>query len=160
MSDLIEVHPLVARGQKIRVWLNPGGMFRATLDGGNSYIQAATRESLTGKLSAALREASVQVQVRFTMMSSGGGIRRGTATGIHAGNGNLLVTWADGSKGQLDKYQASRSVMTDLDDADVLDAERLHHAVAAAGRAYVAFAQKHEFGLHKAVTDAIAEAAK
>jgi hypothetical protein len=160
MSELIEVHPLEVRGQKIRVWLDGLGMFRATLDSGNDYIQAATREGLSGKLSAALREASVQVQVRFSKMASGGRLTRGIATGIHAGNGNVLVTWADGSKGQLDKYQGSRAIMDDMDDADALDAERLSHAVAAASRAYASFAQKHEFDLHKAVADAIAEAAK
>lgn len=82
------------------------GQFRA----GNAdygYVYAEQYDDLDAKIRKVMETGKIRVAVPFTTVSvdSAGNARfsKGTATAIHAGNGNVLVT--DGrTTGQLDRY--------------------------------------------------------
>jgi len=50
------------------------------------------------------KEAATRVEVPFCMMHHGV-LRMGVARGIHATKGVVLVTWSNGEKGELERYE-------------------------------------------------------
>ena len=60
-------------------------------------------------------------------------IKDGTVTGIHSGNGNILIKWDDGSTGQ---EQYRNNLSRRLTKEEVAEVTRLHKAMKAADKAY------------------------
>lgn len=100
-----------ANGQQVPVQVNDDGQFHADF-GGKRYT-APTKDKLAPKLRAASKAHAVEVAVPF-IHDRGRGIVRGVATGLHSGNGNLLVRWPNGEKAQLTNFAAYPGTRCDL----------------------------------------------
>jgi hypothetical protein len=98
MDIYIPVHPIEVRGTTYHVKVDASGTWFA--DAGGSTVTAPTKDALAIKLRQLTAEAAVTVEIPFVLLASGSGGKngpaRGVITGIHAGNGNLLVSWATG----------------------------------------------------------------
>lgn len=71
----------------------------------NRELKAPTRAKLITEIDRALRLEKKAVHIPFTYMQSKNNgyvtLKHGIVTGIHSGTGNLLVSWDDGSNGQI-----------------------------------------------------------
>jgi len=108
---------IVKAGVHHPIFVNDAGRWLAYPDGvDNRPIRAESRENLERALTSALRKQRVAVAVPFSW-SYGTAIKSGVVTGRHAGSGNMLVTWSDGSKSQMGQY-GDRGTLTGPLDAD------------------------------------------
>lgn len=88
------------------------GQWQATY--GGQHLAADTRDKLKAKLARLTRVARTEIEVRIVKVESSshsGRVtrRRGTITGKHGANGNVLVTWDDTDRnGKQIKEQLSR----------------------------------------------------
>lgn len=89
---------LSVRNQDFLVEVDEQGRFSAELSGATLY--ASTLEDLTTKLMTATKKAAAKLSIPIISPSG----NRGTVTGQHGANGNLLVTWEDGHKSQERYY--------------------------------------------------------
>lgn len=104
-----KIGTMVVRDVEYEIRVTSRGVFLADLNG--HPMDSPTYDGLAAKLETATRKAAVKIELRVCKVESGSGVRtltatviRGTITGIHGANGNLLITWASGRKEQLDKY--------------------------------------------------------
>lgn len=81
------------RGRKIDVHIDGSGEFSAEYNG--QELTAANLPVLHEKLERAVKSAKVSIPF---IQWDGEKLKRGEATGIHYGNGNLLIKWK-GEKG-------------------------------------------------------------
>lgn len=147
------------RGHEFEVTVDTqGGYFRTAHDG--VEYSDLTWEGLRARLMRATKAAAAKVAIDFVTMS-GGKPERGTVTGQHAANRNLLVTWPD-RKGRDGKQQlASYNLNPALRP---LSADELQTWVRLAGEArdardaLVAFEGERKIDLRKAVADALDKA--
>lgn len=136
------------------------GQFRA----GNAdygYVYALQHADLDAKVRKVIETGKVKVAVPFTTISEGHKgsthFRRRVATGIHAGNGNLLTS--DGQKtSQLDRYALAGVVGRPFTPEDEKAYAAAVLAIYEAKQVKDALAKKYAFpggGLQSAVSAAI-----
>lgn len=77
------------------------GQFRATMAGTETAVVASTWGDVRERAREVTRKRRKTIAVPFTVVTPST-VHHGTVTGVHLGNGNPLVTWADGSKEQFD----------------------------------------------------------
>ena len=148
---------LTVKGITVEIWTTGQGKWITRLQG--VKIEAETRDKLKQALARAIRAQHVTVEVPFVATegrSHGGSrtvVKRGTATGVHAGSRNVLVAWADGPRGQLSGFSSD----TVLDgETDPEEWQRLLDAELEASRALAAYVKAHKLAsLYKLVTDAV-----
>jgi hypothetical protein len=108
-----KIGTMTVRDVVYEVRVNGLGTFLADLDG--QTVDADTYDGLAAKLAKTTAKSSVKIELRVCNVESGSGVRamtspqiviRGTITGVHGANGNLLVTWDSGKKEQLRLYQS------------------------------------------------------
>jgi hypothetical protein len=161
MEDMIEVQPMEVRGTKFRVYVDRDGKFSATgPDGEDQRLSRDTRKSLLQGLTAATRKTVVKLSVPFLLWTEETGRQRhGTITGVHASNGNKLVTWADGGHDQIRSgFGWSTTVLGDLSTEQIQELRKKWAAYDAAKRAYIGLISEHRIDLDDAVKKAIQEA--
>lgn len=98
MEANIEVHPLEVRGQSFKVSVSSAGEWWSEF--GGRIVRSDTRDGLYKALMRRTKEAEVKLDIPFDMRTDNDRIRRGTVTGLHAGNGNLLIHWENGQSTQ------------------------------------------------------------
>jgi hypothetical protein len=150
--DTIEI-----RGIKIEIWVDSTGQFFADVD--DERYAAPTLELLKKKLNDATRAKQKNVSIPFVYWYEGwddeGRIVRGVATGIHVGNGNLLVKLkGDDRSEQLSNYRRDEAKF-DPKHADELMS--LWKAKKAASKAIETFTKAHSINLKDLVMKAIGE---
>lgn len=157
MSSTYPAGTLTVRGTTIEIFTDDDGQWLAYPGGGK--VTAGSRDGLKAALGRHLRSAAAKVAVPFYGMTSprpGQGParpRKGTATGIHSGSHNVLVTWEDGEKSQIGSYGSEKYLSGDIDPAEWA---RLADAYLEASRAVYAFEQAHKLDLRAEVRAAIA----
>jgi hypothetical protein len=90
-----EVH-----GTKWETEIDAHGIFYGTLEGTETTIYETTLEAVKSKASDIARKRKAKLNVEFTSITDAGYVRDGVVTGLHSANGNMLVTWDDGTKEQ------------------------------------------------------------
>lgn len=93
------------------------GTFRAGV--GEQSFSATTWDEIGAKIDKATKRVRKTVSVPFAM-ASGFKVKYGTATGIHSANGNILVTWNDGTKEQIKSGSELYKPLSDMDRAELL----------------------------------------
>lgn len=144
---------ITANGVTVPITVNDRGSWQAEYAGKN--LSYETRDRLEASLKRLTKSAAVQVEVSIVSVEKHlGGTRfvRGTLTGIHGRNGNVLVTWHHGGRRGDTKEQISytygsangRYFGGDVTDkqlqeyADLVEAERTaREAVQEAERRYM-----------------------
>lgn len=150
---------VVAAGKEYPVEISDDdGTFRANLglvDGSSNIITAPSYEGLVKK--AKLVKTSFELP--FTNITDDG-VLHGTITGIHAGNGNLLVKWDGGKAEQVPSYSSyGRGYVSRLNTDETDEARRLVQARNQAVRALDAFIDARRIpSLKKAAMEAQAKA--
>jgi hypothetical protein len=149
-------------GQTVDIHVTEFGNWGAKV--ASNVLSAETKAKLIDKIATATKQAVVKVAVAFTELGvSGGGYgypakpyaRSGTATGFHAANGNILVTWSDGSRTQLTEHLLR---VAPLAQEERVEYVQLAKAEQEARRALHAWEAAHRFDLKEAVKKAIDEA--
>jgi hypothetical protein len=125
-----------------------------------------TWDQLVDKITRATRQTAVKVEVPVTLVVNKGvqGIkyRRGTATGIHGSNGNVLVTWHSSRgdvKEQVTTWTNNNLYFGDVPDEVLSEYGDLVRVTAEAFKAEDEFRRKHKINLKETVEQAI-EAAR
>jgi len=150
---------LTVRGYTTMIYTDGEGQWLARVNG--VKVTGPTRDALKAALGRQLRAATMQVAVPFLTKEGplGDGryrVRQGTATGIHSGSSNILVTWAgDGEKGQVTSYGSDKYMDGGADPAEW---QRLLDEANRAARALYAYEQAHKANLREAVRKALADA--
>lgn len=94
MGEVYLNEKLDVRGQKFSVAVSDRGWFTVRLDG--HEVSAETLQELYSKLNIATRRR--KLDIHFCKLSSDGGVLPGIVTGVHGGNGNLLVHWSNAKR--------------------------------------------------------------
>jgi hypothetical protein len=109
MADHVKVKTLEVEGKRFDIYVSDyRGEFQAVPEGlppGHPNVVASdwVYDKLLPILKRRTKEAKTRVEVPFCVPTDGV-LRMGTARGIHGSKGTVLVTWSDGSKGELDRY--------------------------------------------------------
>ena len=100
--------PFTLYGVKCVSWLTGAGTFRARREEGGedgekeTVVEGFTLEEVKEKLGKIILARRAKLDIRFSALDTNRStVRNGTVTGLHAANGNKLVTWEDGRKEQL-----------------------------------------------------------
>ncbi len=123
---------------------------------GGQRLSADTQAKLKGKLSRLTKIAKTEVEVRIIEVThkETGGIthRRGTATGLHGANGNVLVIWdAIGSRLPAKQQLSGWSSGSNYVAGGVTDEELKQYAVLVIAEAEAKIARSKWWGAHKIV---------
>lgn len=90
-------------GEWFKFRVDDDGNWLAEMDGRDLKYQ--TRAALLSEIDRLMRIRKKAVNIPFTMVESRNNgyvrLKHGVVTGVHAGTGNLLVAWDDGSNGQI-----------------------------------------------------------
>lgn len=166
--EYIEVHPIEVRGTSYPVKLSPEGVFCA--EAGGQLLKSPTRDGLEDKLRELTAKAQVKVAIPFTLMTAGNGLRgqtgpaRGVATGIHVGNGNMMVEWRTGwlagKKAQWTPSHYDVIFSGDVTDEDYATWSELRRAKIDAEHALNDYQVKHKLDLRSVVVAQIEEAVR
>ena len=104
MSQTYPVGQLARAGEKIDLRVDDDGNWLAMVAG--RELKQQTRAKLVSDIDRILRLEKKAVHIPVTVMEikNNGYLRlkHGVVTGIHAGTGNLTVSWDDGGAGQED----------------------------------------------------------
>lgn len=109
MTDY-NVGSITANGIEVPITVNDQGHWLAEYAG--KRLSYETRDKLESSLKRLTKSAAVQVEVSVISVEkalAGTRFVRGTLTGIHGGNGNVLVTWHHGGRRGDTKEQISYS---------------------------------------------------
>lgn len=160
------VHPIEVRGTKYEIEVDEAGRWHTIV--GSERVTAESRSELKDKLLELSAKAAVKVAIPFTLMTSSGGVRRdrsparGVITGIHAGNGNMLVKWLSGwQAGTSTQWTPSYQDVIFEGDVSLEDAAeyaRLREADQQAKQALALFINERKIELRDRVVVAIKEA--
>jgi len=159
------VGEVTRNGVTVQITVNEHDSWKA--EHGGKVLRASTRSDLVDKITRAIRQTTVKVEVPITLVINKGtdGIkfRRGVATGIHGSNGNVLVTWQS-TRGDV-KEQVTGSafgrenpIFGDVPIEVLSEYGDLVKALAEATYAEREFRDKHEIDLKQTVEQAVAEA--
>lgn len=154
----VRLNDVEVRNQTCQVYVETShGQFIGITPRGTETSGCRDYNSVLSELGTILTRERVRVRIPFV----GGNLRRGTATGIHAGTSNVLYDDEDGSRGlQLDTgYRAS--VFIDMSDEELAEGRRLHQAYFDAQKAMNEWDVAHRWERFPAhVADVVAEAGK
>jgi hypothetical protein len=145
-------------GIEVPIFVDDRGRWHADL--GSTHVMKYTRDHLSEEIKKLTRRQRVTVSVPFVELCYIGStrdqimLRRGTATGLHSSNGNVLVTWSNGTREQHRGY-AGYDVYEDLSPKQAKDLEWLFRAKIEADRALAAFNKAHKVHLKDVVTEAM-----
>lgn len=94
---------LARAGEKFALKVDDDGNWLASAFGRD--LKQPTRAKLVADIDRLLRLEKKAVNIPFTKVESKNNgyitLKHGVVTGVHAGTGNLLVSWDDGTNGQL-----------------------------------------------------------
>jgi len=122
---------------------------------GDQLLESETWKGLESKVAKATKRVTKKVAVPFTRVSLGE-FRDGTATGLHSANGNVLVTWSNGTREQMTRTFGYRpETFHPLSDADRSQLVRLRKEFEAARDALDAWEDVHRVDLKEAVNEAL-----
>ena len=161
---MYEMHPIEVRGQKFPVRADANGTFMATA--GGTTLHSPTYAGLRDKLLNLTAKAQVRLSVPFVLINAGptgDGHVSGIVTGIHGGNGNLLVTWTGGNrKGQKDQWTPGYSdvVFSEASAEEVARYRELRRRKAEADAVLFRFTEDRKIDLQAVVKAAVEEAVK
>jgi hypothetical protein len=155
-----ELAPFVFQGHTIPVSVTDSGNFSAGIDG--ITYQNLLRHKLEEQLRTVVKRRAAKVAVPFCMPDGMHGtgpasIRRGTATGLHATSGKILVRWADGEAGQIGAF--SSGALGDLTDEERALGSTLAENTRAARQDFEGWCRAHAVPLNHLVDTAIRETA-
>lgn len=125
----------IIRGVDMPIHCDSRGAFNADYEG--ERVEDSTIDKLAEKLMRLTKPQ--EMHIPFCYIGGDNRIKTGVATGIHAGTGQLLLTFDDGTKGRA--YQSNVSTWTLPEFKTELLA--LHIAAIAARDAVVRFIQDH-----------------
>jgi hypothetical protein len=151
----VEEYPagqLTVKGAPFDIWVTDDGEWVAKPN--SIRVTAATRAGLADEIARVFRPG--KVAVRFIMLEGTGNAMRavrGTATGIHSGNGALLVTWEGGRRGQLSTLTPGSTMLDPGTDPE--EWARLFRASVEAGQALYRFVQAHKIDVRQEVRAAL-----
>lgn len=161
--NLIKVHPLVVRHHEYEVHVSTSGDFQTTV--GATTLTSPTYSGLKDKLLDLTAKAAVTVHVPFVLMTGGGMVNReparGVVTGIHGGNGNLMVSWSTGwQAGQKTQWTPNYGdvIFTDATAEEVEQWRALRKASSDAQNALNQFEHDRKIQLKELAVKAVAEA--
>jgi hypothetical protein len=141
---------LTLLGLTFDVYVTTDGTFYVRDSRLPEQVKATSFYALRDLLQTATRKAKIELNVPFV---TGGG-DRGVVRGVHASRrGILLVTWASGAKGEI---YASSLVLSP--DAPVDRLVAIDREILALNAERGKIEATHRLDLHKAMTDAGAEA--
>jgi hypothetical protein len=143
-QDEVYLTTIEVRGVDFRIAVNDRGYFFVEDD---PDVKAKDLEILKSILQDLTKRSQANVSVPFVTRA----MVRGVARGFHAGGDKLLVTIADGVKGQYDDFFA----LDDMDDETLKQGQALRDAYYAAHIAWDEFEIQHRFNLAGAVKEAI-----
>lgn len=142
------------KGKSFEVEVDDRGKFRTVLNG--DQVTALTLDALKSELAKRISRGAVKIAIPFVRWSDDKGIlRKGTITGIHASNRNLLVKW-DGQKGVEQEYAWHDDSRFIRPEASV-EYAHLSQATDEAQQRLQKFTKLHAFNPHEAVRKALAE---
>lgn len=124
---------MTVRGMKFDLQVTENGYWITFFQ--NSRVSSITLEGLEEELRKLTKKAAAKISVPFTVIMSRGYSgplmpKHGTATGLHSGNGNVLVEWRNGQKGQFDTgYRSSDASYRRLTAEESDEIIRLRKAV-------------------------------
>jgi hypothetical protein len=101
------------KGKKLEVGVWDNGQFYTEL--GNEQVHADSLEHLKTLCAKKLARAAVKLNIPFLRFDNGQ-LKRGTITGLHASNRNVLVKWEDGTSSQEYSYQSTDYIKPELVD--------------------------------------------
>lgn len=127
------------------------GIFSTAFDG--RPLSASSLVELTEKLNRATK--SVKIAIEFATLRDRT-VTRGTCTGKHASNHNLLVRWEDGTNEQMASWDLKKAVTPDRET--VAKYQLLENTVLAAIRERDEFITAHAVNLRAAVDAALENA--
>lgn len=147
---------ITVKGMTVEVKTNDAGEWLAWPGGHSNEIRSGTKEGLKAAIARHIRVSRTAVAVPFVSVN-GTTVRasQGTAYGLHATHHNVLVTWADGVKEQLNKWGGNKILDGDTDPEQW---RQLAEASNAAARALHAYEEAHKLDLGEAVREAIDKA--
>ena len=120
---------------------------------GHEVVEADSRDALGKAIEQHTRKATAKIAVPFVqLLSDGARARRGTATGLHSGRGNILVRWSNGETGQLATYER---VVHELTEEQITWWIAKRQEATAALNELHAFEKAHEIKLASAVKEAL-----
>jgi hypothetical protein len=162
----ITVHPMEIRGTRYEVSVDPSGNFCTNV--GSELVRSPTRTGLQDKLRELTAKASVKVRIPFVLMTAGRGITgaevaQGYITGIHAGNGNMMVEWVTGwQAGQKTQWTPSYAdvIFASATEAEVAQWRSLRRASSEAQNELGTFESERRFDIRAAAVKAVEEAAR
>lgn len=93
----MKVTTFIINDQSYDISVDNAGTFIATV--ANEVLTAKTLNELRDKVKRAAKQKAVRMEIKFERWDEGR-LVTGIATGLHAGNGNLLVKVADGKTEQ------------------------------------------------------------
>jgi hypothetical protein len=142
------------------------GAWTATVAG--TTLVADTRDKLVTKIGQVTKGLTAEVAVPFTILDRGNhdvmpSVRHGVATGIHAGNGNILATM-DSRRGEV-REQLRRglplrtSYSKHLTDDESAEYQRLATTARDASLALSAYIRDHTVDLRALIEQALRKAA-
>ncbi len=153
------------RGQVVQVFVGAtdSGQWYGTL--ARTEYSSETKDGLRTRLMAASRKAAAKVDVRFHYVDAMGRRFAGSATGIHASNRNILVTW-DGTgpnfkrgSQQIEHRYGSSDYYRPLSSAELEELVALRETEKAARDAVKEFGKEHGLNLRDAISAEIARQA-
>jgi len=146
---------LEVRGVEFEIAVDRSGYFHSNPSDDNS-MRDDTLEGLRKKLMAHTKQRQVRVNVPFVVQRGYQGLMRATATGFHAGTGNVLIK-LETDTGKWESMQWERfDVLEDLTEEDFETGCKLAQAVIKADQDWRDFQSKHRMTLNQAVRTAIA----
>lgn len=149
-----ELTTIEVKGKKYKVSVDSEGRFYASHD--NERVSADSLKQLENKLAGFIND-SKKVTISFVKWERAdwynkkGRLRRGVITGIHAGNGNLLLKYDD-EKVRLQQWSGSY-----YDPIHAEELEQLARAVEKAEAELEAFKNRHSFDGKARVRKLLAE---
>lgn len=151
---VIEVHGLTVRDKYYKVDLDWHGKFTATVNG--SVVESTTRSGLEEAIKRMTKEKHITVSYPFCAFDREEVIR-GVATGVHTGNGNVIVKWEGGKTEQINAYHRS-SYMRNLTATEVTKLKKLSAAYSKVEHEFVTFKDSLNIDLLNEVRAEIAKA--
>lgn len=154
------VGSITENGIKVEIFVDDHGTWKAAHEG--RELRGDTREKLRETIKKSTKRTTRKVDVPFTFVSKQGtgGIKfwRGTATGVHSGNGNVLYTRI--MRGTEIREQFTGRTTSDVTLGAVTDdVLKLYHQLvkekAAADDALRTFEKAHTISIKDAVTKAL-----
>jgi hypothetical protein len=160
MTMMYEAGTIRVSGHDWPIYVDGDGKWYSKIKGEFTEPGAISREELPRIISRRIRAATAKTEVRFwgyNRHEFSKGIRAGTVTGVHAGNGNLLVQWDDGGKDQL-SFMSSWTMLEP--GADPERWEWLRKERDRTDRELYAYEQDHRIDLRAKTREALADKAE